>query len=245
MSESYVFVHGSPGDASCWEPLLAHAPEGAQCHALDLLDHGAAADAPGASVDDVVADLVAQLAALPPALVLVGHSFGAWACGRAIVHLPGRVTRFVAIAGLPGIDSAVAERSAGFAAALEAGALTLEAAAQVACDLWLPTSGRRPEHERAITKLVVEDRAERLVRVLRRQTELADPARWVANHDVPAVSIHEHGDRAVPLELGRQLAARSARSKWIELPGDGHFPHWTQAADVARIAFAHSNQTAT
>jgi pimeloyl-ACP methyl ester carboxylesterase len=167
----------------------------------------------------------------------VGHSYGAWVAGRALPSLGTAVQKFVAVGGVPGIDEPIAGRSAGFAAALEAGQLTLDAAATVAADLWLPTQNRSPEEVAVISDLIQTDTVERLARVLRRQTDLADPARWVAPYDVPSVSIHNIGDRGAPIALGRKLAELGSRSEWIELEGDGHYPQWSHADAVARAVF--------
>jgi pimeloyl-ACP methyl ester carboxylesterase len=237
MSQTVVFLHGSPGRGSLWDPLIELAPAGTRCVALDLLDHGDAPDAPDATVDDVVDDVVRRVRQLDVPVTLVGHSFGAWAGGRALAQLGDRAARFVAVAGLPGIDADIAARSEGFAAALLAGHLPPEAATAAAADLWLPTTDRDPVHVERIAALVRADSIERLARVLRRQCQLADPARRVARHEVPSVSIHQQGDRGVPIAMGRELAALGPSTEWVELEGDGHYPQWTHRADVARAVF--------
>ncbi|MDX1691384.1 MAG: alpha/beta fold hydrolase [Acidimicrobiia bacterium] len=43
--------------------------------------------------------------------------------------------------------------------------------------------------------------------------------------DVPTLVIHRTGDRAVPVELGRDLADRIPGARLLELPGDDHFSY--------------------
>lgn len=236
MVGTYVFLHGSPGRASLWDSLIALAPAEAKCVAFDLLDHGES-QAPGVTTDDVLADVVRRVRALEAPVTLVGHSFGAWIGGRALAELGGRVARYVAIGGLAGMGADLAARSQGFADALRAGQLTREAGVEVAAELWLPSGARRRKDEDRIAKLILGDSVERLARVLELQTQIADPARRVGAYDVPATCIHQTGDRAVPVALGRELASMGSRARMLELEGDGHYPHWTDAERVAAAIF--------
>jgi pimeloyl-ACP methyl ester carboxylesterase len=147
VKKHLVLLHGSPGNARSWKAFAALAPTGMPVHAWDLLDHGDE-DAPDATVDDMVADIVARTRALDGSVTLVGHSFGAWVGGRALLELGDQVTHFVAVAGLAAIPADIAERSLGFAAALESGQLSLAVAAGMACDIWLPAVGREALHVR-------------------------------------------------------------------------------------------------
>ena len=237
MSPQYVLLHGSPGNGRSWLPLLAAAPAGVRCHAWDLLDHTAAADAPGADVDDIVHDVARRIRALEGPITIVGHSFGAWVGGRALAALGGKVEHFVAIAGLASIAPDIAERSTGFAAALEAEQLTIPIAAGMGCDIWLPKEGREPAHERAILEDLESAGVERLCRVLRRHASLADPARRVPSSRVRATLLHATDDRGCPIASGRDLASCFSNAEFIELPGDSHFLHWTHTAAVAHVVF--------
>jgi len=220
-----------------WQSLIDRAPDGVICHAPDLLDHGDSPDRPDATVDDVVSEAVDRINAIPGGVVLVGHSFGAWVLGRALPALHGKVEKVVVLAGVPGLTAEVAARSKGFADALDAGQLPLDVAGQIAADLWLPTANRSAAETAMISQLVMSDRIERLSRVLRRQTQLADATRRVAPFDVPSVSIHNVGDRAVPIALGREFGALGSSNQFIELDGDGHYPHWSHIDVVAAAVF--------
>lgn len=188
-------------------------------------------------MDDIVRDVVARVAALGGPVTLVGHSFGAWVAGRALAQLGDRVAHFVAVAGLAAIPTDIAQRSEDFATALESGQLTLAVAADMACDIWLPKEGRDPMHVRAIHELVERDRVERLCRVLRRHRALGDPARRVPRSDVRATVLHATDDRGAPIASGRDLVTCFSDARFVELPGDSHFLHWTHIEDVARHVF--------
>jgi class 3 adenylate cyclase len=51
---------------------------------------------------------------------------------------------------------------------------------------------------------------------------------------VPTLIMHRVGDKAVPVEAGRNLAANIAGAKYLELPGDNHVP-WYEPEIVDRI----------
>ena len=74
-----VFVHGSWGNASSWDPLLGHLPDGYRLIRYDRRGHSRSATPPGqGSVRDDVADLagiVREIAGRPAHIV--GNSFGA------------------------------------------------------------------------------------------------------------------------------------------------------------------------
>ena len=237
MTKRVVFLHGSPGSAAVWSSLIARAPADVECFAFDLLDHGAAPAAPRALVDDVVDDVVTRVRALGGPVVLVGHSFGAWVAGRALPQLDGLVTKFVALAGVCGVDSEIAARSLGFADALEAGQLTLDGAVGAAASLWLPAAGPKEEETAILQEIITGSSVTQLVRVLRRQAAISNPAIWVARHDVPGVAIHARGDRGVPLSMGKQLAALGSKTEFVELDGDSHFPQWSHPEVVTQAVF--------
>ncbi len=234
---THVFLHGSPGSAEGWGPLLEHAPAGARCEAWDLIEHGAREDAPEATLEDVVAEVVERVRTLDGPVTLVGHSFGSWVAARALGPLGDRVARFVAIGGVAGLPGELAERSLGFAAMLEAGQLPLAAAAQAAADIWLPVEDRDPASIARVARLIEGDRVDRLARILRRQAGLADPVNRVAPYATPATLIHSVGDRGAPIALGRELAALGSNAELIELEGDDHFPQWSRPAEIASYVF--------
>jgi len=50
----------------------------------------------------------------------------------------------------------------------------------------------------------------------------------------PTLVLHRRGDRAIPFALGRDLADRVPRARFVELVGDEHFPWRGDADSVAR-----------
>lgn len=238
MSASYVLIHGSPGNAGLFAPFLELAPAGVRCEAWDLLDHGPSHE-PDATLDETVDDLIARVAAMDDPCTLVGHSFGTWVIGRALPRIADRVDRFVAIGGLPGGLPEMGERFPQIAAALESGQLPLAAVAQICMDLWLPQTDRDPAHVARIAELIESDTPPRVARVLRRLAQIADPERFVKPYTTATTLIHCKEDRAVPIGLARELAALGTSAEMIELEGDSHFPHWTNAARVAEIVFGN------
>lgn len=234
---TWVLLHGSPGDATTWEPLRAHAPIGASLEAWDLLDHGRVRHAPSATLDDVVADVVARVEALGRPVTLVGHSFelgrGARVRdarrARAAIRVSRRARRY------RGGDRDALD---GLRRSARAGRLSLAAAADAGVDLWLPRVGRNADDAARIRTMITGDRLERVVRVLRRQCGLADQSQRVRSLNVPTVGVGCRDDRGTPLALGRELAELAPTPTFVELDGDSHFPHWTHTAQVAAPIFA-------
>jgi len=106
----YVFLHGTPSDGSVWSEVMARRPAEAGCALLDLPDHGRARDEAQGSTAALEARVAAHVAELGDELVLVGHSYGAYLCGRLAARLPGRIARMVLISGFAGLS---AERALG------------------------------------------------------------------------------------------------------------------------------------
>lgn len=56
---------------------------------------------------------------------------------------------------------------------------------------------------------------------------------------VPTLVVHRSGDRVVNIEQGRYNAERIPGARWVELPGDDHYPWWgdseTLAAEIERF----------
>jgi DNA-binding CsgD family transcriptional regulator len=50
----------------------------------------------------------------------------------------------------------------------------------------------------------------------------------------PTLVLHRRGDRAIPFALGRDLADRLPRARFVELVGDDHFPWRGDSASVAQ-----------
>jgi pimeloyl-ACP methyl ester carboxylesterase len=220
---NWMLVHGCPGDASSWDPLENHRA----IDALTLPDHGA--DAASATVEDHVAFVVAALERAPSPVVLVGHSYGAWVAAHAAARASSRVERLALIAGFVSVDAETAAGLEGFAQALEAGALDAETAAGIAAQRWLGANATAAQGQR-IRTLFVSEGAARLARQLRRAASASAP---VVRSAVDTRVIAVEGDAVVPRARCEALA--SALGVPVHaLAGDSHFPHWSDAAAVAR-----------
>lgn len=69
---------------------------------------------------------------------------------------------------------------------------------------------------------------------LLRMTYGLDASDALAEVTCPTIVIHRKGDRAIPLEAGRKLAAGLPGSSLVTLDGDAHLP-WEGAEDVAPV----------
>jgi DNA-binding CsgD family transcriptional regulator len=53
---------------------------------------------------------------------------------------------------------------------------------------------------------------------------------WLSDVGVPTLVVHRRGDRAIPIEQGRALAAQIPDARFVALPGRDHFP-WVGDVD--------------
>lgn len=223
-----VLVHGCPGNGAGWDPLARSLAAEARVTALDLRDVGR--DEPEATLDDVIADVVARVAAMPSPVTLVGHSFGAWVAGHAAARLAGRVEGLYLIAGMRAVDPAMAAGLGGLADAIEAGQLPLDALVGAAAARWLDPDGSDAGGLTLIRALFVAEPPARVVRALRRAVTASAPVPAVG---VPARVLCCEGDQAVPVALCRALA-EGIGAELTVLSGASHFVHWRDPAGVAR-----------
>jgi pimeloyl-ACP methyl ester carboxylesterase len=149
--------------------------------------------------------------------------------------VPHRLARLVLLAGLAEITGDTAVALAGFAQALEGGALDTEGAARIAAQRWLGPTPPAGQIER-IRDLFVREGAGRLARQLRRAVTATARA---PRSGVPTRLIAIADDVAVPRVLSEELATHLGvpREVW---PGASHFPHWDDAAAVARALASSS-----
>ena len=63
-----------------------------------------------------------------------------------------------------------------------------------------------------------------------RQVFRMEAGPWLGDVTVPTLVVHRRGDRAIPIEQGRTLAARIPGARFVALPGRDHFP-WVGDVD--------------
>ncbi len=233
---TYLFLHGCPGSARDFEPLLAHAPEGTACRALDLPDMGAG---PDDLRDDYAATFDAvrrAVAASADPVVLVGHSLGGWIAAYLAPELAARVERLVLLAALPGLTREAAEGYIGLATGLHDGALTVDGVVQIAISSLLAPPPP-PELVARVEALVRSQSPARLARAFARVRLLAEAEYHVKRIDHRTDLVHMRDDGAVPLAASEALSRMASDARLHVLEGGGHDPHWTNTAEVARIVF--------
>ena len=227
-----ILVHGCPGNAASWGPLTAHLSASARVTALDLRDVGR--DEPDVTLEDILADVAARVAAAPAPVILVGHSFGAWVAGHVAARIPGRVERLFLLSGMSAVVPPTSDELRGLAGALEAGQLPLDALVGIAAGLWLDAAGPDAACVDAVRALFVAEPPARVARALRRAVTAAAP---IPSAGVPTRVLCSADDRAAPVAGCRALATGLGAELTV-LPGASHFLHWRDPADVARRILA-------
>ena len=112
-SHSFVLLHGTPGDHTDLEPVMALGPRDATVAWVDLPDHGEAADELALNLDVLENDIVAAIESSAGAVTVVGYSLGAYLAARVLPRVGAKVARAVLISGLAHIDSEMARAISG------------------------------------------------------------------------------------------------------------------------------------
>jgi pimeloyl-ACP methyl ester carboxylesterase len=172
---------------------------------------------------------------------VVGLSFGATVAQEIAIRHPDRVRALVLGSSTSGGELYVAPESPvrGFVDRL--GELPAEEGLWASVPYLYDTSTCRRH-----APLIGEDIAHRLSgelnpRGYRRQLAVArahDTAARLAEITAPTLVVHGEGDRILPLENGRRLAAGIAGARFMSLPGAAHaFPTDVPAANQALVSF--------
>lgn len=236
MGHVYIFLHGSPGTSLTWSEVVSRTPAGVDAIALDLPDHGAAADvveiAPQA-VERRLAEEVRERVG-GRSFTLAGISYGAYlACRLADELAPSRL---VLVAGLPRPADGAAEQFERLAAGVEAGVLGETELADLYRQLWVASDGNDAA-EGYVAALARAGRPERLARQLRRMARIVPDGATVASFDVAAVALHGRRDPAVPLALGESLAGCGPDVPLEIIDTASHLLPLTHPERVARAVF--------
>ena len=232
----FVFLHGTPGDASVWNGVRALAPREVECTVLDLPDHGSSADEPLGDPLALEATLAGELLRLGPRLTLVGHSYGGYLAARLANRLPSQVERAVVISGFAALPSAMADAFSELALAFLRGEATVATIEAVATERWYG-EGCTPEQRSVVAGIIRKMSAERVRRVLLRLARMSEPALRAVPFVQPALVVHGQGDRAVPFALGEEVARSLPNGTLEVVDTDFHLLPLTHAELVARLVF--------
>jgi pimeloyl-ACP methyl ester carboxylesterase/DNA-binding CsgD family transcriptional regulator len=152
------------------------------------------------------------LAATRPELVERLLLYGAYANGRDITTLEVRQSLVALVLAHWGLGS------------------------QVLADVFMPDAHAREREDFARYQRRATT-AEQAAEGFRRVYEL-DAEPWLGEVPVPTLVVHRRGDRAVPIELGRDLAARIPDARFVSVAGRDHFPWVGDVDDVLRVFLA-------
>jgi pimeloyl-ACP methyl ester carboxylesterase len=233
-----VLLHGSPSDATVFSELVKRAPAAARLVLVDLPDHGSAPDEPTATLEPLEADVLRIGAAEAPRdLVLVGHSLGASLAARVAPKLGQRIARLVLISGFAALPQEFVAGRRALREQIANGEMAPADLAELFVSLQLG-SHHAPEHAALLRRLLEQLSADRLLRSLGRANRASGADARVTGYAQPALVLHGTRDQAVPVELGRQLAAMGANARFVELDTDAHLLPLTHADEVARHVFS-------
>ena len=243
MSTTVLLLHGQPGSARDWEPLVAALGSRATALAIDRpgwgdrAASGATANGAGPRTEagglrhNALAGIAALDAAGAEQAVVVGLSFGGAVAAWMALEAPERVAALVLVspaanlASLEWIDRVLAAPLAGYvaSAALMSGAGLALAVPGVRRwltsvyalpDDYLRASARRFRRPDAWTPFVIEQRA------LLRDLPVLESR--LGSVTVPATVIIGTRDVIVPPAAGRRLAEQIPGARLIEVSGGHH-----------------------
>ncbi|GBD19035.1 Proline iminopeptidase [bacterium HR27] len=246
-----LLLHGFAGSGSLWSPLVpALVARGWQVIAPDLLGHGesdAPADPARYAASEQAADLAALLAALGlAACTVAGYSMGGRLALHVAVRFPTRVTALVLESTSPGLADP-AERAARQQADEELASRIEQHGIHWFATYWeqLPLfASRRALPAERTTLLRAQWLAQRphaLAASLRGFGTGAMPPLWdqLRELDQPTLVIVGALDTKY-VAIGRALAERLPRSRFVVVPEAGHTVHlerpddWLAALDRLR-----------
>lgn len=161
---------------------------------------------------------------------LLGASSGCPVAATYAAGNPDRVDRLVLYGGYArGSDIAAP-------AAREAMVGLVEAhwgvGSRVLSDMFLPNAGAR-ERE-AFARLQRRSASRELAAASLATVYGLDATDLLASVAAPTLVLHRRGDRAIPFALGRDLAERIPRARFVELLGEDHFPWRGDSEAVVR-----------
>ncbi|SEO47838.1 alpha/beta fold hydrolase [Trujillonella endophytica] len=186
------------------------------------------AGAPPPSLDDDVEVVGALLDSLQiPAAAVLGFSTGGCVAVALAARRPGVVTRLVLV-GAFADGSAIAPPGLG-----EALVATVRAhwgaGSRALADVWVPGTNRATRQAFADLQRASAD-AQDAARALE-AVYATDVRQEAPRVRAPTLVLHRRGDRAIPVQLGRELAALIPGARLTLLPGELH-PPWLGDRDA-------------
>jgi pimeloyl-ACP methyl ester carboxylesterase/DNA-binding CsgD family transcriptional regulator len=161
---------------------------------------------------------------------VLGASCGACASVALAATRPARVERVVLYGGYAdGTSITTPVVRASLESLVRAhwglGAMTL-------ADVFMPESdaATREDFARFQRRAATPDEAAEYLRLVYR----LDASVYVEQVRAPTLVLHRRGDRAIPIALGRELAARIPGARFVPLPGRNHLPWTGDTASVLR-----------
>ena len=241
-----LFLHGQPGNARDWRPLIA---------ALDGRSRVIAPDRPGWDGSSPPTGLEGNAGAAAAALdragvqqaTVVGHSFGAAVAAWLAATRPGRVSALVLVAPAANSDSLVPlDRLLAIPVlgdVLGAGALT-----GAGLTLANPTLRRRIARRLSLDSSYLRSAGRRLIapaswrafsseqRTLIRELPALERRLWAIS--APVTVVAGTADRIVPVASAQKLAGQIPRARLVQLPGADHLMPQHRAGELAEIVLA-------
>jgi len=219
---SLVLVHGTTADHSRWTNILPALERRFTVLAMDRRGRGASGDAPDYDLAREFEDVAAVVGAAGPGPALLGHSFGALCSMEAALLVSGlsRLILYEPPFSPPGVSMYPPGTAERYSAMLDAGKRE-----DLLIAFFTEVVRAPPDQMAALRKdpswTARIAAAHTLVRELRDDTYIFDPARFAAL-DTPTLVLR--GELSPPFL--REAAARVAESlpaaRLVELPGQGH-----------------------
>jgi pimeloyl-[acyl-carrier protein] methyl ester esterase len=232
-AQATVLLHGWGTHPVIWEPLRDHLP-----HARALPLPGYAGTAMAQTLDGAALQLAAQIEA---GTTLVGWSLGGLVAMRLALACPEKISRLVLIGATPCFVTRPdwAHGVAGEVFDAFSASLAVDYAGTIRRFLSLQAQG---SHE---MRTVLAELRKRLLAEPRPAAGVleggltllrdADLRHEVGRLTVPLSLIHGVGDRLAPVAAARWLQQAVGGVRLDEIPGAGHAPFLSHAAEVARM----------
>lgn len=221
-------VGGWVAGGEIWHETFGHLPHW-RCVSVDHRGAGSSTHSGPITVSDMADDLLAMADTLNLGrCVIASESSGAAAALLAITRAPGHFVGQVLVGA--SWERAEAGASDNFITSLRR---DYTATLQAFINNCLPETDN-VELRRWALQMMTRSSVDDAVDLIRSREHIL-PTNEAILHSLPALVIHGEKDRIVPLQSSRSLATRLPNAELHELPGLGHVPICTAAAQVAAL----------